>query len=205
MAQTSGTDIDGKGWMVGPYVTTRLGENLFWQGRAGWGQSNNDIVAAGTGTFDSSRWLVSSSLTGRWQIQDGLAFAPTASFIWFKDDAKSYVDSMGTVIPSVSTETGQLMLSPALSYVMTTDDGLRIEPSLATELLWNFASTNASGLGNLGDGAAGTTGLRGRIKAGLGLKTPSGTTIGINASYDGIGISGYSAIAGQATVIVPLD
>ncbi|WP_196502726.1 IPT/TIG domain-containing protein [Aestuariivirga litoralis] len=207
MSQTSGTALSGKGWMIGPYATARLGENVFWQGRAGWGKSSNDITPspAGTDNFGTTRWLVSSSLSGKWTFGDGWAFAPTASFTYFDDRSEAYVDHFGTTIPSVDTNLGQLKLSPELSYGFMTDNDLWIEPSLATEFIWNFTSTNVDGLGSLNGDATGPTGLRGRVKAGLNVRMLSGIAIGATGSYDGIGSGSYSAISGHATVTVPLN
>ncbi|MEO6610113.1 MAG: autotransporter outer membrane beta-barrel domain-containing protein, partial [Aestuariivirga sp.] len=206
MAQSTAA-VEGKGWMTGPYVTARIGENVFWQGRAGWGKSSNTINLDGSGAdnFGSSRWLVSSSLSGKWRWGDGLAFAPTASFSYFEDKSDGYVDHFGVNIPGLKTNLGQIKLSPELSYGFLTDSDLWIEPSLATELIWNFASTNVDGLGSLDGDATGPAGLRGRVKAGLNIRMPSGILLGASGVYDGIGSGNYSAIAGQITVTVPLN
>jgi hypothetical protein len=205
--QTTATAIDGKGWMIGPYATARLGENIFWQGRAGWGKSANAISPDGSYTdrFGTSRWLVSSSLSGKWRFGGGFAFAPSASVTYFEDKSDGYVDHFGTDIPGVKTNLGQLKLSPELSYGFLSDSGLWIEPSLATELIWNFASTNVDGLGTLDGDATGPAGLRGRVKAGFNIRMPSGVTISASGTYDGIGSDSYSAISGLATVSMPLN
>ena len=31
-------EIDGTGWMVGPYISARLSEHLFFDGRVAWGR-----------------------------------------------------------------------------------------------------------------------------------------------------------------------
>ena len=61
-----GTAVDGKGWMAGPYVVARLHQNLLFDARAAWGQSDNDIALTGTstGSFDTTRWLAKGRLTG---------------------------------------------------------------------------------------------------------------------------------------------
>ncbi len=92
-----------------------------------------------------------------------------------------------------------------MSYGFTAENGLWVEPDIATELIWNFASTNIDGLGALDDTATGPKGLRGRVKAGLKVRTPSGITFGASGAYDGIGASGYSAVSGKATVTIPLN
>ncbi len=192
--------------MVGPYSTARLSENVFWLGRGSWGTSANSITSGGaTDHFDSTRWLISSSLSGRWDFNNAFAFSPTFSFTYFEDQSKSYVDSSSVLIPGVKTTLGQLKLSPELSYSFTTDSGMWVEPNIATELIWNFASTNIDGLGALDDTAAGPKGLRGRVKAGVKVKTASGVTFDASGAYDGIGSSGFSSISGNATINIPLN
>ena len=203
--QTSGVSIKGQGWMIGPYATARLGENVFWQGKAAWGKSSNDIEATGTGSFDSTRWLASSALVGRWQFENGISFSPALSFIYFEDKADSYVDSLGGAIPGVTTKLGQLKLSPEIAYGFELGDGTWVEPGFSPELLWNFASTHMDGLGSLNSDAAGPEGLRGRVKAGLTIRTPAGINFAGSASYDGIGSSGYHSVTGQAQVSIPLN
>ena len=203
--QTSAADIDGNGWMAGAYATARLGENVFWQGRAAWGQSSNDIdTTITTGAFDTTRWLIHSELSGRWDVGNGLMISPTASFTHFEENADSYVDSLGATVPDVTARLSQLKLAPRIAYGFATGNGTWIEPSLSPELLWNFASTQAQGIGSLGGTATGPDGLRGRIKAGLKVTTPTGVSLAAEGSYDGIGASGdYQAIAGQIGLLVP--
>lgn len=203
MNQTSGTGMTGLGWMAGPYATARLQDNLFWNARAAFGTSNNRL--AGTDSLTSTRWLASTSLTGRWKLSEQLTISPDLSFTYFTDTTAAYVNSLGAPIPSVKTELGQIKLSPAITYGFVTDSGFWFEPSLTPELIWNFASTNVDGLGPLSDTATGPQGLRGKIKAGMAIKTPGLVSISIYGSYDGIGMANYSAIAAQAQVNVSLN
>nr|WP_171026259.1 putative Ig domain-containing protein [Mesorhizobium comanense] len=203
MNQTSGTAVSGTGWMAGPYATVRLTDRLFWTSRAGWGRSSNSL--SDSGDFTSTRWLASTEVAGKWNLGQGVTFTPNLGFIYFQDTTDAYQDTFGVTIPGVKTELGQLKFSPELSYGFATDGGLWVEPSFAPELIWNFASTNVDGSGALSDTATGPTGLRGRIKAGLNFRTPQGVAFSATASYDGIGASGYSAIAGQARINVPLN
>ncbi len=78
-------DIEGTGWMAGPYIGIRVADNVFFDARAAWGQSDNDILLtdiAGTrsGSFDTDRWLASASLTGSeyfgaWRLSPQIAIA----------------------------------------------------------------------------------------------------------------------------------
>ncbi|MBN9219249.1 MAG: putative Ig domain-containing protein [Mesorhizobium sp.] len=203
MKQTSGTAVSGTGWMAGPYATVRLTDRLFWTSRAGWGRSSNSL--SDSGDFTSTRWLASTEISGKWNLGQGVTFTPNLGFTYFQDKTDAYKDTFEVTIPGVKTELGQLKFSPELSYGFATDGGLWVEPSFAPELIWNFASTNADGFDALSDTATGPTGLRGRIKAGLNFRTARGVSFSATGSYDGIGSSGYSAIAGQARINVPLN
>jgi len=69
-------EIEGTGWMVGPYIGVKLLDNLFFDARGAWGQSDNDIwlndedAGFRRGSFDTRHahgcpfsWAV-ASLTG---------------------------------------------------------------------------------------------------------------------------------------------
>lgn len=207
MNQTTGTSVSGTGYMVGPYSTIRLTDHMFFDLRGGYGGSSNNISPLGTyvNNFGSTRWLASSALTGKWKLDDGINFTPSASVTYFQDTSNAYVDSNSVLIPSVQTLLGQLKLSPEVSYDFAMDNGTTIEPSLAPQLIWNFASTNVNGVGTLAGTTTGPQGARGAVKAGLNFKTKQGLSISASGTYEGIGSSGYSAISAQAQVNVPLN
>lgn len=201
------TSISGTGWMAGPYATLRLSDNLFWQGRAAWGKSFNDIrpFDSYADSFESTRWLLSTSLAGRYEI-DSWTVKPEVAFTYFEDKSDSYVDAFGMTMPGVRATLGQLKVGPALSYRYELDHGVLIEPSLAMQLLYNFNTKSyLTGLGNLGDEAIGPDGLRGRTEAGLKVQLPSGMAIDLTGSYDGIGASDFSTVTGRGTIHVPLN
>ena len=86
------------GWMAGPYATVRLPHNLFFQARAAWGQSDNELtVAPGIeDEFDSERWLVKGTLLGQYKY--GLwQFQPRASVGYIEEDQEAYTSSLGGV------------------------------------------------------------------------------------------------------------
>ena len=37
--------VDGNGWMMGPYLSARVHENIYFDLRAAWGRSSNDLDA----------------------------------------------------------------------------------------------------------------------------------------------------------------
>jgi hypothetical protein len=63
--RADGSKADGEGWMVGPYISGRLDEHLFFDWRAAWGSAANAVSPFGTysDSFDSDRWLTTARLT----------------------------------------------------------------------------------------------------------------------------------------------
>lgn len=203
----SGSDYKGSGWMAGSYGAVRLTESLFWSLRGGWGRSSNDISPFGTyiDSFETTRWLASTALSGRF-TQGAWTISPEASVAYFQDKSKSYLDSLGVTIPSVTVDVGQLKVGPLISYRYVLPD-LIVEPRAGAQLIWNFTSdAKAEGLGALDSAAAGPQGVRGRLETGVRLQTNPGVSLDISGSYDGLGSSnGFNAVSGRAGLIVPLN
>ena len=69
--------VDGNGWMIGPYLSAQVHENIYFDLRAAWGRSTNDLTLdTVTGGFDTSRWLVKGALAGNW-FYDSWRITPT--------------------------------------------------------------------------------------------------------------------------------
>ena len=64
-----GSDVEGRGWLAGPYISARLSENIYFDARAAWGRSENDVSPFGTYTdrVGGDRWLARADLTGEWR------------------------------------------------------------------------------------------------------------------------------------------
>ena len=74
-SDTYGSKVSGHGWMVGPYTSIQLTDNLLFDARAAWGESYNDINPLGfyTDTFDTERWLIRGNLTGNSDMSQAVA------------------------------------------------------------------------------------------------------------------------------------
>jgi len=203
MTQNSSTSrIGGKGWMVGPYATLRLSENLFLQGRAAWGRSNNYVSPYLTyeDEFGSERWLVASSLKGRWTY-GAWEIRPTATIAYIEDRSKEYIDSLGVTIPSVLATLGQAKAGTEFRYRHVTENGNAIEPRFGIEAIYNFI-----GGGTSVDGVdAGPNGVRGKVEAGICFQAPTGMSLDFSVAYDGIGASNFQSVTGRAVARIPLQ
>jgi len=201
------TDVEGFGWLAGPYATVMLSDQLYWHGRAGWGRSRNEVSPYQTYTddFDTSRWLVWTALSGRWNYGPW-QFTPEASITYLEDESESYADTFGARIPHVKSRLGQAKAGPEISYRYLSDSGFVIEPHVGLQVIWNFADdVTADGFADFGDELAGPEGVRGRVDAGFRAAMPGGAAFDISGSFDGIGSGGYSAVSGRAAVRMPLN
>ncbi len=196
--------VEGHGWMAGPYATVRLSDEIFWQGRAAWGTSSNKVSPFLTYSddFDSERWLVSSTLAGRWQIGPW-QLRPSATLAYIEDVSEAYTDSLGVPIPGVKVSLGQLKAGPEVSYRFSFADGTQIEPHLGLQAVWNFASSDE--VADFGGTLTGPEELRGRIELGLRAAFQSGVAVDFSGSYDGIGSDTFHSTGGRITVRVPLN
>ncbi len=199
-------DVEGSGWMFGPYATMRLADNVFWRVRAAWGQSSNQISPFLTYTdeFDTERWLVSSRLTGnmsagRWTLR------PSAAVFYIEDVAESYVDGTGATVPEVRSRLGQIEAGPEVSYRYEMDN-IQIEPRAAIRIATTFANeAEAPGFGQIEGGMVGPDGVRSRVELGLRATTRRGLSLDLSGAYDGIGSDRYEAFSASLTVRVPLN
>jgi hypothetical protein len=191
------------GWMVGPYATMRLTNNLFFQARAAWGKSTHELGFDGSpeDRFDADRWLVRGTLIGQWRW-GSWQLRPRVSIGYIEELQETYLSSLGVVVPEQKVALGQVKGGPEVSYRHKLADGTVIEPSLLLEGVWNF--TQDAGVGAIDDLAFGED-LRARIEAGVMVYMRGGLSVGAAISYDGIGTNDYQAIAGKARARMPLN
>ncbi len=201
----SGADsnADGMGWMVGPYIAGQLpGHSVFYEARAAWGQSNNEVSPDGTYTddFETTRWLVSAKIAGAYAFGN-TTIRPEARISWFEETQESYTDSNSQFIPEQTISLGEVRFGPSISHSITLDDGTLIQPSMGVSGVWNFGleETNASQGFALGDND-----LRARLDGGISTTSPTGLILAVSGHYDGIGVDDYDNYGGTAKVTVPL-
>jgi hypothetical protein len=188
--------IGGTGWLIGPYATARLRENMYLDVLAGVGGSANIVSPYGTyeDSFGASRWLISAALQGEWQW-DNVSFQPRARLAYFEETTDAYTDGLGVDIPSITAGVGQLALGPALSHRTVTDDGVVIDAGLRAEIV--------AGLLTAG-GISGFDTLHGRIEASLDVAMPRGGSVALSVAQDGLG-GDVGSTSAQGRVAVPIN
>ncbi len=194
----------GVGFMVGPYATIRLANQFYFDGRAAWGRSYNDISPFGTYTdsFGAERWLVTGALIGDFDVAD-LNVRPELRLSYFRERSESYVDSLAVTIPSVSVATGTLEFGPTISKSFELDNEMAFKPFATFKGIWTFLQENTATAVSGQPGIANES-LRGRVEAGFDLSGNGGLTFSLSGFVDGIGETGYEAWGGTLRVNKPL-
>jgi outer membrane autotransporter protein len=194
--------IDGNGWMVGPYVSARLHENIFVDLRAAWGGSNNDLTLGDTtGTFDTTRWLVKGTLAGNW-IYDAWRFTPTAELAYVEEHQNVFTNSAGNVVEGQTVSLGRLEFGPEVGYRFAHSATTFVEPFAAIKGVWDFDNPNVAIIDGF---TVGPGDFWGRLQGGLNVVTTNGLYVRGLASWDGLGTSDYNGYTLQGTVNVPLN
>ncbi|MES9858897.1 MAG: Ig-like domain-containing protein, partial [Sedimenticola sp.] len=196
-------EAEGKGWMLGPYVVSRLTDTLILDLRGAWGQSDNKVNPLGTywDSYDSERWQIEGNLTGsfdhdRWHV------APSLGWNYFEEKQKAYTDNNGFRIGEQTASLGSLNFGPTASYTLReTDDGLLIRPLVGLKGVWDFDAPDITAVNGL---AVGTEGLRAQLKVGINLRTVKGLTFQGSYIYDGIGVSDFESHTAELILSMPL-
>lgn len=197
--------IDGTGWLAGPYVGIKVLENLYFDARAAWGQSDNDIEltdAAGSrsGSFDTDRWLATASLTGNERF-GAWRFSPQIAIAYGSESSDAYTNSLGQSVGSTDAKIGRLTGTAEVGYRFQRANGTVIEPHVALTGIWNFDSDDLIVNGVVVD----TEESRAKVDGGVLITLPSGLGVRGAASYDGIGADDYHAVSGSLWLNVPLN
>ncbi len=198
-----GSNVKGHGWMTGPYIAARFTDNLYFDARAAWGQSDNTVSPFGTYTdsFETERWLARANVTGNWEFGPW-RFTPTAGVAYFDEDVQSYVDSNGITIAGQTVKLGRLNFGPEVGYKFKLSDGSTFEPSLSLQGIWDFERENPATLDGI---EPGTDDLRAKVELGASFVSPYGYTLRAAGSIDGLGSDDYKAYGGKLYVNMPLN
>ena len=198
--------VDGRGWMAGPYIGIKLTDHLIFDARAAWGTSDNDIKlhdgAAGwrNGSFDTTRWLATASLTGNWYY-GAWRLTPQVSVAYGHEEYDSYKNNLGQIVHGAGVTIGRATFGTEVAYRFTTDDGTLIEPHLGITGIWNFDSDDLVINGVVVE----TNASRAKLDAGILIRRPDGLGLRAAVSYDGIGESDFEAWSGQVWLNLPMN
>jgi len=193
---TGDSEVSGEGWMVGPYVSAKLSQNLFFNARLALGRSNNTIDtdiydddSIFTGDFTTRRGLIRAELYGNKNIGK-TTLTPRAEIMYMREELQDYAVTDGIETLSVegsTSEFGRISLS--------TDIAVQVGSFVAyttPKLNWSRFS---DGLGGNIEETSGAIAV--------GIRTAAGAKWNgdISLGFDGLGQEDFSAttIRGQVS------
>jgi len=190
-SQGLGSQAEGDGWMIGPYIVSRLKDSLIMDLRVAWGQSDNKVNPIGTywDDYDGERWQVEGSLTGDFN-KGRCNIAPTVGLNYFKDIQEKYTDNNGFTISEQSTGLGTLSFGPKMTYLADGYDGSRVHPFVTVKGVWDFTAPDIYDVSGI---ASGTEKFRAQLGFGASVIITQGTNVQVSYTYDGIGINDYES------------
>lgn len=168
------------GWTLGGYGTWRITENLFLDTLAGHGNSVGLANPDGSGfnRVSTEGWLLTSALAGDWAV-DNWKFSPKIRLRYYDEASVAYTTADGHPASVARGGVGELGFSPAVTYLLTTDEDIAVETGLKFE--------TATGLNDIEDIAKAFGVLRGNLEGTINLKLPTGTRLKSSIGYDGVG------------------
>jgi outer membrane autotransporter protein len=196
------SSVDGNGWMIGPYMSMQVHENLFFDLRAAWGRSSNDLtLGATTGSFATTRWLVKGTLAGNW-VHDAWRLTPTAELAYVTESQDAFTNSAGTFVAGQDVSLGRLQFGPEVGYRFAHTADTFIEPFAALKGVWDWDNPNVQIIDGF---VVGPGDFWGRLEGGLNVTTSDGWLVRGLASWDGVGSDDYNGYTLQGIVNIPLN
>ncbi|MEP2978173.1 MAG: choice-of-anchor D domain-containing protein [Lentilitoribacter sp.] len=202
---STGSIVSGNGFMVGPYVAGKVkDQNLYYEARALWGKSSNDVTPIGTYTdnFETERWLASLKVQGSYDLNDEVTIKPEVSISYFKEKQEAYTDSNSDFIPEQTISLGEFKFGPTVTRQFDVGNGYTMRTSAGLSGIANFSvkSAYASSSNTFANEK-----LRARLDAEVEVENEYGIRFTAAGYYDGIGASDFQSYGGTLGLIIPLQ
>ena len=187
--------IKGVGWMITPYITTKLTEKLYLDADIGWGKAQNKTSPFGTYTdsFTSQRWAASMAVEGDFSVNN-VKITPTARVLYFKETTAAYADTLNVTIPSFEVKTGVFTLGPKISTHFVSDNKTTYSPFLIMNGVWEFSKNNSALTQNAAVGSNfSNKEVHASIETGMDFHFENNSHINTSINYNGIGNDNYKS------------
>lgn len=200
---TNAGHISGTGWMAGPYALIRLGESIYVDAHASWGQSSNTISPLGTytNTFDTTRWLVAGAISGDYRY-GSWSLNPIVSLQYIQEQQEAYVDSLSVTISGQTIAQGDVRFEPRLAYHWQTSGRTHFTPWVQVAGVYTFGQRGTFSSGSL---ASRMSGLTSQVRTGLDISTTGGAALSVSGQYDGLGAGDARSYGATMSLSVPLN
>ena len=181
------------GWMMTPYLTTKLTDNLYADVGIGWGKGQNKTSPFGTYTdsFNSERWLASMAMVGDFNVNQ-IKIKPTARLSYFKESTAAYKDTFNVTIPSFEVKTGSFVFGPKINTHFVSNNETKYSPFITLNGVWQFSNNNA-GLTQNASSNFSNKEAHVNIETGVDLHFKNDSHLNGSINYNGIGNDNYKS------------
>lgn len=195
---TSAGMVSGTGFLVGPYVSLALSENLSFDATVLYGQSSNTASAdlfgdSFSGDFDTTRLMAKAALTGYFEF-DELLVRPDVTFFLGSESIGAYTvtneDGDAVQVPGGDILQYRLTVGTTLEYEIALDNGATLTPMLGFDV---------GVAGNLESDKPNSQTIVGGISAGVEYETDAGLIIGLEFSTE-LDSGGFSSAEIRASI-----
>ena len=126
VASLAGT-LKGEGGTVGGYAAWRFTRELRWDAALAWSDIAYDATAGtATGSFTGHRWLVSTGLTGSYNVAAYILEPSSKVYVLWERESE-WTDSLGTLQPERNFSAGRVATGGKLIYPWVSGD-MRVAP-----------------------------------------------------------------------------
>ncbi|WP_456077547.1 DUF7933 domain-containing protein [Henriciella marina] len=197
-----GAQVQGEGWMAGPYAVWNIKDTLVLDVSATYGESDNRVNPLGlySDDFDTERFMLRANLTGEFR-SGPWSLRPQAGITHFEESQDAYTDSLGIAIPGQNITLGRLRAGPEVSWRGETDGGGWLEVSGAVRAVWDYDSADL--LTESGQLTSGGRDMRADAEIGFAAQTKWGPLIRFEFGHSGLGVSDYEAQTARLEIRVP--
>jgi len=184
-----------RGWMVGPYMSMKLGSGVVFDGRAAWGQTANIVSSADIDDSLTARRLVRGKLTGTREYS-GWKVAPSVGLVYIEDAVRD-----GTTGEMKGAGSGKVEVLPEVSRRFNLDSMTFIEPRAAVGAFVGFDDLNAL---NPTISSTRPTDVQLKAEAGVALGVKDGSTLQATGGVESGAANGPENWRGRLQLNMPL-
>lgn len=197
-----GAQVQGTGWMAGPYAVWRVKDSLTVDGLAMFGESDNRVNPLGlySDDFETERYMVQANVTG--EMRSGpWTVRPQAGITQYKETQSAYTDSLGIKIPSQDISLGRFRAGPEVAWRNEFRDGSWLQLSGRLDAIWDYDSADL--LTERGFLSRDDTDLRADARIGVAAQTKWGPLVRLEVGIAGVGAGDFRAETARLEIRIP--
>lgn len=170
--------LTGNGLSAGAYTGWRFSTNGTLDAALVWTGLGYDITSgAATGHFDASRWLLTSGLTGDFELTETLTVSPSARVYALWEGQESWTDSLATVHAARAFSNGTITAGNTFSGRWMLLDDMTVRPYFGTFADYRFDY----------DGTTTSSTFAARLTGGVKLDLSGTAAVDIGGELSGLG------------------